>query len=156
MRTFPVYFLIALLSSFGQGWAAGEQAISRRNANALAEYSPPESFLNGNFIADEVEPTFIFGKVKDFAKSRSCPTSWLIEQGERQRLQTRDPQSSQFEYTLYFEEDCPGKITYYVFAKMPEALRGDLATTDFTEAERNCPHDLEIPRLMREALTLLA
>ncbi len=115
MRTFPVYFLIVLLSSFGQGWAAGEQAISQRNANALAEYSPPESFLNGNFIADEVEPTFIFGKVRDFAKSRSCPTSWLIEQGERQRLQTRDPQSSQFEYTLYFEEDCPGKITYYVF-----------------------------------------
>lgn len=115
MRTFPVYFLIFFLSSLGQGWAASEQAITQRSANALEEYSPPESFLNGNFIADEVEPAFIFGKIKDFAKSRSCPASWLIEQSEKQRLQTRDAQSSQFEYTLYFEEDCPEKITYYIF-----------------------------------------
>ena len=47
---------------------------------------PPDSFLNANFVADEIEPQFVFGKVKDFWKSRSCTTNWLIEDSERDRL----------------------------------------------------------------------
>ena len=42
-------------------WAASEEATKLRNKNALSEYSPPETFLSGNFVADEVEPAFIFG-----------------------------------------------------------------------------------------------
>ncbi len=57
---------------------------------------------------------------------------------------------------MYYRDYGERDLAREVFAKMPEALRGNLATTDYAEAERNCPHDLEIARLMREALTLLA
>ena len=72
-------------------------------------------------MADEVEPAFVFGKVRDFVKSRSCPTTWLIEEGEKKRIEARDSQSGPVEYTLYLEEDCPGKVVYYVFVDRSHA-----------------------------------
>ena len=102
-------------------WAASEEAAKLRNKNALSEYSPPETFLSGNFVADEVEPAYIFGKVKDFVKSRSCTTAWLIEEGERKRVAAWDKQSGPIEYTLYLEEDCPGKVAFYVFVDRSQA-----------------------------------
>ncbi len=102
-------------------WAASEEAAKLRNKNALSEYSPPETFLSGNFVADEVEPAYIFGKVKDFVKSRSCATAWLIEEGERKRVAAWDKQSGPMEYTLYLEEDCPGKVAFYVFVDRSQA-----------------------------------
>jgi len=102
-------------------WAASEEAAKLRNKNALSEYSPPETFLSGNFVADEVEPAYIFGKVKDFVKSRSCATAWLIEEGERKRVAAWDKQSGPIEYTLYLEEDCPGKVAFYVFVDRSQA-----------------------------------
>jgi hypothetical protein len=96
-------------------WAASEQAMKLRNQSALSGYSPSEAFLSGNFVADEIEPGFIFGKVKDFVKARSCPTSWLIEEGEKKRIEGKDRQANPLEYSVYLEEDCPGKVTYYVF-----------------------------------------
>lgn len=105
--------LLAALS--GVTWAASEQAMKLRDKNALSEYFPPEAFLSGNFVAEEIEPGYIFGKVKDFVRTRTCPTSWLIEAGERKRIESRQPQSGPVEYTLYLEEDCPGKIVYYIF-----------------------------------------
>jgi len=102
-------------------WAASEEATKLRNKNALSEYSPPETFLSGNFVADEVEPAYIFGKVKDFVKSRSCATAWLIEEGERKRVAAWDKQSGPIEYTLYLEEDCPGKVAFYVFVDRSQA-----------------------------------
>jgi hypothetical protein len=68
-----------------------------------------------------VEPAYIFGKVGDFVKTRSCPTTWLIEEGEKKRIDARDNQSGLVEYTLYLEEDCPGKVTYYVFVDRSQA-----------------------------------
>jgi hypothetical protein len=110
-----------LLALFGMAGAASEQAMKLRGKNGLSAFTPPEGFLAGNFVADEIEPGYIFGKVKDFVKSRSCPTSWLIEDGEKKRLETRDQQAGPIEYTLYLEEDCPGKVAYYVFVDRSQA-----------------------------------
>lgn len=43
-----------------------------------------------------------------------------------------------------------------VFADLPEQQRRQLAQADFSRAEAACPHRLEIARLMREALQMLA
>jgi hypothetical protein len=110
-----------LLVLSGLAWAASEQAIKLRADNGLSPFVPAQSFLSGNFVADEVEPKFIFGKVNDFVKKQSCPTTWLIEEGERKRIENRNPQSAPAEFTLYLETDCPGKITYYVFVDRSQA-----------------------------------
>jgi hypothetical protein len=99
----------------GAAMAAGEQAMKLRGQNGLSEFVPPEVFLAGNFLADETEPAFIFGKVRDFVKSLACPATWLIEEGERKRIEGRDQQSGPIEYSIYLEADCPGKVTYYIF-----------------------------------------
>ena len=107
-----VLFLLAFCVAAG---AASEQAMKLRSQNGLSEYAPPEAFLAGNFLADETDPAYIFGKVRDFAKSLSCPATWLIEESERKRIEARDQQSGPVEYSIYLEADCPGKVTYYVF-----------------------------------------
>jgi len=113
-------FLIVLALS-ASTWAASEQAVKLRGKSALSEYTPPEAFLSGNFVADEVEPVCVFGKVKDFVKSRSCTTTWLIEEGEKKRIEARGQQSGPIEYTMYLEDDCPGKVAYYVFVDRSQA-----------------------------------
>jgi len=110
-----------VLALFTTTWAASEQATKLRSDNNLSAYSPPETFILGNFVADEIEPTYIFGKVGDFVKTRSCPTAWLIEGGEKKRIDSPTIQSGPVEYTLYLEEDCPGKVTYYVFVDRSRA-----------------------------------
>jgi hypothetical protein len=121
-RLFSTFLVILfLLASFGTSWAASEQAMKLRTQSDLSEYTPPAGFLNGNFVADEVEPAYIFGKVSDFVKSRSCQSTWLIDSGERNRLQKQGQQSGPFEYTLYLEEDCPDKIIHYIFVDRSQA-----------------------------------
>lgn len=110
-----------LLCSFSQGMGASNEAMKLRKTDSLVEFSPAQAFLDGNFVADELDPAFIFGKVKDFAKSRPCPTAWLIEEREKVRLDSLDKQSDPVEYTLYLEEDCPGKVVYYVFVDRSQA-----------------------------------
>ncbi len=105
-------------------WGASDGAMKLRALNGLSEFTPSEAFLKGNFVADEIEPQFIFGPVKDFKKSRSCRTAWLIEEGQRDRIKNRENQSDPFEYTLYLEEDCPGKVVYYVFVDRTLAKAG--------------------------------
>jgi hypothetical protein len=80
--------------------------------------------LNGNFVADEIEPQYVFGKVKDFWKSRSCPAVWLIEDGQKDRIKNQENLSGPFEYTLYLEEDCPAKVVFYVFVDRSQAKAG--------------------------------
>jgi len=99
----------------GAAGAASEQAMKLRSQNGLSEYTPPEAFLAGNFLADETDPAYIFGKVRDFAQSLACPATWLIEESERKRIEARDQQSGPVEYSIYLEADCPGKVTYYIF-----------------------------------------
>lgn len=133
MRPFcSVLVAVSLLAALsGVTWAASEQAMKLRGKNALSAYSPPEAFLAGNFVADEIDPGYIFGKVKDFVRTRTCPTSWLIEEGERKRIESRQPQSGPVEYTLYLEEDCPGRIVYYIFVD-----RSQTDTTQWMEWRR--------------------
>jgi hypothetical protein len=104
-----------VLALCGAAGAASEPAMKLRNQNGLSEFAPPEAFLAGNFLADETDPAFIFGKVRDFAKSLACPVTWLIEEGERKRIETRGQSSDPIEYSIYLETDCPGKLTYYIF-----------------------------------------
>ena len=99
----------------GAAAAASEQAMKLRGQNGLSEFAPPEAFLSGNFLADETDPAYIFGKVRDFAKSLACPAAWLIEEAERKRVEVRGQQSGPVEYSIYLEADCPGKVTYYIF-----------------------------------------
>jgi hypothetical protein len=113
--------ILILLAPLSTSWAASEQAMKLRAQSDLSEYTPPPAFLNGNFVADEVEPGFIFGKVSDFAKSRSCPATWLIDSGEKGRIQKQGQQTSPFEYTLYLEEDCPNKVVHYIFIDRSQA-----------------------------------
>ena len=105
----------AIFAPLSPASAASESALKLRAQNGLCDFMPPDSFLNGNFVADEVEPQLVFGKVKDFWKSRSCPTNWLIEDRERDRLKNRENPPGPIEYTIYLEEDCPGKVVYYIF-----------------------------------------
>lgn len=104
-------FLVVVGSGAG-AWAASEKAMALRQANGLAEFTPPETFLAGNFVADEMNPGFIFGPVKNFVASRKCPTAWLIEASDKPGQAGKDKPA---EYTLYLEEDCPDKVVYYVF-----------------------------------------
>jgi len=99
----------------GAAGAASEPAMKLRSQNSLSEFAPPEVFLAGNFLADETDPAYIFGKVGDFVKSLACPATWLIEESERKRIEARGQQSGPVEYSIYLEADCPGKLTYYIF-----------------------------------------
>ena len=110
MRLMPIFLGFLLLVGHGTtAFAASAKATALRQANGLTAFTPPEKFLAGNFVADEMNPGFIFGAVKSFAASRKCPTTWLIESGNKNRP------AGQAEYTLYLEEDCPNQVVYYVF-----------------------------------------
>ncbi len=104
-----------LVGNGSQAWAASPKATSLRQANGLTAFTPPEKFLAGNFVADEMNPGFIFGTVKAFVASRKCPTAWLIEAGAQNRLAGSGSPDTPAEYTVYLEEDCPDKVVYYVF-----------------------------------------
>ena len=87
MRLLPVFLGFLLLA--GQGapvWAASPKAMALRQANGLIAFTPTAKFLAGNFVADEMNPSVIFGAVKNFAASRKCPTAWLIEKDQKDRL----------------------------------------------------------------------
>jgi hypothetical protein len=109
-RIIPI--LLALLLLVGVSLpvqAASQKAAAMRQANGLTEFTPPEKFLAGNFVADEMNPAFVFGPVQAFVKSRQCPTAWLTETGSKNQPE------KYAESTVYLEEDCPDKVVYYVF-----------------------------------------
>jgi len=110
-----VFGFLLLAGNSGGALAASQKAAALRHANGLVAFTPTDKFLSGNFVADEMNPAFIFGTVKAFAASRKCPTAWLIEEGEKARLAAQGSPDQPVEYTLYLEEDCPDKVVYYVF-----------------------------------------
>ena len=95
--------------------AESSRAAAVRREMGYVPYAPPKAFLEGYFIADETRPAFLFGPVGDFVASRTCPTAWLIEEAEKERLAARDPSNPVFEYTLVLEQDCPDRVTHFVF-----------------------------------------
>jgi hypothetical protein len=106
---------LLLVGNGSAAWAASPKAMALRQANGLTAFSPPEKFLAENFVADEMNPAFIFGPVKTFVASRKCPTTWLIETGAKTRLPGPGGPDTPAEYTVYLEEDCPDQVVYYVF-----------------------------------------
>ncbi len=115
-RLWPIFLgLLLLMSTGSETQAATQKAAALRQANGLTAFTPSEKFLSGNFVADEMNPAYIFGTVKSFAASRKCPATWLVEKGAK--AQPADPGSGEppAEYTVYLEEDCPDKVVYYVF-----------------------------------------
>lgn len=97
------------------GWATSDQAMKLRSEAGLVPFTPSETFLSANFIADEVDPAFIFRSVGDFKKTLSCPATWLIEEGEQARLAAHKTESGPFEYSLILEVDCGTTVSHYVF-----------------------------------------
>ncbi len=115
-RLLPIFLGLLLWVAPGSvALAASQQATALRQANGLTAFTPTEKFLAGNFVADEMNPAFIFGTVKAFTAFRQCPTTWLIEAGEKVRPAGQGGPDQPMEYTLYLEEDCPDKVVYYVF-----------------------------------------
>ena len=116
MRLMLIFLGFLLLVDYGsEVCAASAKATALRQANALTAFTPPEKFLAGNFVADEMNPGVIFGAVKAFAASRPCPTAWLIEAGDKNPPAGPGSPNTLAEYTLYLEEDCPDRVVYYVF-----------------------------------------
>lgn len=116
LRLFPIFLgLLLLMGNCSTSWAVSQKALALRQANGLTLFTPPERFLAGNFVADEMNPAFIFGPVKALAASRKCPTTWLIEAAVKDSLAKSGGPDQPAEYTLYLEEDCPDKVVYYVF-----------------------------------------
>ena len=116
MRLFPISLGLLLLMSMNSAvLAASQKAMALRQTNGLVAFTPPEKFLTGNFVAEEMTPVYIFGPVKAFVASRKCPTTWLIEEGVKKTLERPGEAAKPTEYTLYLEEDCPGRVLYYVF-----------------------------------------
>ena len=116
MRLLPVSLVLLLLFGVNSAaLAASQKAKALRQANGLTAFTPPEKFLTGNFVAEEMTPAYIFGPVKAFVSSRKCPTTWLIETGVKKTLAQPGETGKPTEYTLYLEEDCPDQVLYYVF-----------------------------------------
>ncbi len=106
-----VLALLLLVNLCPPALAASQKAMELRQANGLGEFTPPEKFLAGNFVADEMNPAFVFGPVQAFAKSLKCPVTWLYETQQKKE----GSQEHYGEQTIYLEEDCPDKVVYYVF-----------------------------------------
>ncbi len=116
MRLLPVVLgFLLLLGNCTAAWAASAKAMALRQASGLTAFTPPEKFLAGNFVADEMNPDFIFGTVQAFAAGRKCPTTWLIEDRDKNRPTGPGSPEALAEYTIYLEEDCPDKVVYYLF-----------------------------------------
>ncbi len=116
MRILPIFLgFLLLLGTCSTAPAASPQATALRQANGLTVFTPPEKFLAGNFVADEMNPAFIFGPVKSLVASRKCPTTWLIEAGAKNTQAKPGSPGQPAEYTLYLEEDCPDQVVYHVF-----------------------------------------
>jgi hypothetical protein len=105
---------LLVVGNGANAWAASANAMALRQTNGLVAFTPSDKFLSANFVADETNPTFVFGPVKAFAASRKCPTTWLYE-GDRKPPAEAASKGIPMEYTLYLEEDCPNQVIYYVF-----------------------------------------
>ncbi|MGA9755948.1 MAG: hypothetical protein WBV23_12500 [Desulfobaccales bacterium] len=116
MRLLPLFLgCLLLVGNSSAASAASQKATALRKTNSLTIFTPPEKFLAGNFVAEEMTPDFIFGPIKSFVASRKCPTTWLIEAGAKNAQGRAGSPGQPAEYTLYLEEDCPDKVIYYVF-----------------------------------------
>jgi len=101
--------------------AESKEAKAQRDAGDLTPYAPPRAVLAALFTADENAPKNVYGPVSAYAKTRACPTTWLIEKGELARIERLAAlkDAPPFEFSLTLEEDCAGKVTHAVFVTAP-------------------------------------
>jgi hypothetical protein len=97
----------------------GESAQSFRQQNGLLAYAPPAWFLEGNFIARERNPGYVFGPVQDFVRAMGKKTAWLIEDLELKRLKQASADGKTPEYSLFLEAVSPERTEYWVFVILP-------------------------------------
>ncbi len=97
----------------------GESAQSFRQQNGLLAYAPPAWFLEGNFIARERNPGYVFGPVQDFVRAMGKKTTWLIEDLELKRLEQASADGTTPEYSLFLEAVSPERTEYWVFVVLP-------------------------------------
>lgn len=94
---------------------ASDKAEALRKTEGLSPFQPLPAFLGGYFLADELNPTALFGTVGEFAAARPCKTAWLIENSERERRERLLTYGKPFEFSVVLEEDCGERVTHYVF-----------------------------------------
>lgn len=105
----------AFAAGEGKAGACSDAARKLRASNDLVPVAPAGSVLASYFVGDETGAAVIYGPVSEFVAARKCPTAWLIESGEKARLDKNSGQAAPFEYTLVLEEDCPGRVAQYSF-----------------------------------------
>lgn len=117
MRRFLACFLMltGAIGLTGQATAVSDRAQAFRKANALNEAVVPKTFLEGAFVANEINPRYVFGSVNDLLKACPCPSSWLMDDEERRRIGDEEKRTAPLEYTVYLEADCPDHLSYFVF-----------------------------------------
>jgi len=98
---------------------AAEAAQAFRQQNGLLPYAPPAWFLEGDFVAREKNPVYVFGPVQDFVAALGGTPAWLIEDLELKRLEQAAAEGKKLEYTLYLETASPEGTQYWVFVVMP-------------------------------------
>jgi hypothetical protein len=104
---------------------AGDSAQSFRKQNGLLTYDPPAWFLEGNFIARERNPGYVFGTVQNFVHAMGNTTAWLIEDLELKRLEQALADGKTPEYSLFLEAVSPERTEYWVFVTLPHESAGE-------------------------------
>jgi hypothetical protein len=112
-----IIFLASLLAT--PTGVAGESAQAFRQKNGLLPHSPPAWFLEGQFIARERDPVYVFGPVQDFVRALGGTTTWLIEDAELERVERATGKGGSAEYSLFLEVVSPERTEYWVFVVLP-------------------------------------
>lgn len=92
-----------------------------RQEGDLVPYQPSEAVLKALFTADEDAPRGVYGPISAYVRTRACPTAWLIEKGELERVRELSSRTElvPYEFSVTLEEDCPGKVSHAVFVTAP-------------------------------------
>jgi hypothetical protein len=115
---YTVLLLAGLMITTGaEATESSSQAF--RQQNGLLSYQPPTWFLEGDFVAREKDPAYVFGPVKDFVKTLGGTTTWLIEDQELKRLERATAEGKAAEYSLFLEAVWPDRTEYFVFVVLP-------------------------------------
>ena len=104
---------------------AGDSAQSFRKQNGLLTDDPPAWFLEGNFIARERNPGYVFGTVQNFVQAMGDKTTWFIEDLELKRLEQALADGTTPEYSLFLEAVSPERTEYWVFVTLPHESAGE-------------------------------
>jgi len=98
-----------------------QKAQELRQEGDLVPYQPSPAVLNALFTADEDAPRGVYGPISAYVRTRACPTAWLIEKGELERVRELSSRKVlvPYEFSLTLEEDCPGKVSHAVFVTAP-------------------------------------